>query len=116
MRADDGHYLRPSKKEDGYKPRVIVFVHGIFGDSTKTWRNDNGAYWPKLSLDDKAFDDSDIYVAAYPTSFAGNMLSLSGETSILNSHLQNDEVFSKHLLHECTPNRAIPPLPNLQAS
>lgn len=94
--SDIGHYIRPSQKNAGYKPRVIVFVHGIFGDSENTWLNANGAYWPRMLVDDKTFDDSDIYVAAYPTSFTENRISVAGETSILNNRLTNDEVFSKH--------------------
>jgi hypothetical protein len=32
------HYERPGTKGAPYKKRVVVFVHGIFGDSDKTWR------------------------------------------------------------------------------
>jgi hypothetical protein len=93
--SDVGHYLRPNQKGP-YKKRVIVFVHGMFGDSEGTWRNANGAYWPRMLLDDKIFDDSDIYVAAYPTSLAGNNITVAGEASILDNRLTRDEVFSKH--------------------
>jgi fucose 4-O-acetylase-like acetyltransferase len=36
---------------------VIVFVHGILGDSVSTWTNKNGAYWPALLGSDPFFTD-----------------------------------------------------------
>ena len=47
------HYER----RDG-KDRVVVFVHGIFGDLKGTWTCPTGVSWPKLILADNAFKDS----------------------------------------------------------
>jgi hypothetical protein len=49
------HYERPTKKDEPYKDRVIVFVHGLFGNEDDTWRYSPGVYWPKLLLTDQAF-------------------------------------------------------------
>src|SRR2546425_6348307 len=59
------HYERPTERNGPFRDRVIVFVHGIFGDANGTWRSLSGVYWPKLLLSDRAFDDYDIYVANY---------------------------------------------------
>ncbi|MBR1154530.1 triacylglycerol lipase [Bradyrhizobium sp. JYMT SZCCT0428] len=51
---------------------VIVFVHGIIGDSKDTWTNGN-TYWPALLTSDKDFDGASIYVYEYPTSVSSTM-------------------------------------------
>jgi len=55
---------------------VIVFVHGIFGDSTTTWTNRNGTYWPELLKSDPFFDTYDAYVYEYPSRFFGSGFSI----------------------------------------
>ena len=55
---------------------VIVFVHGILGDATKTWRSGN-AYWPEMLTRDHTFDGQDIYAYEYPTSKLDRTLSIS---------------------------------------
>lgn len=55
-------------KKEG-KRGVIVFVHGILGNTIETWTNsESKAYWPKLMADDKEnFKNFDIYVYSYPS-------------------------------------------------
>jgi pimeloyl-ACP methyl ester carboxylesterase len=84
------HYERHDKKE-----RVIVFVHGIFGDAKDTWTCANSsAYWPRLLLQDSAFDDSDIYVVAYDTPYFGNRMTIDEVVSNLANRFESDKVFS----------------------
>jgi tetratricopeptide (TPR) repeat protein/pimeloyl-ACP methyl ester carboxylesterase len=90
------HYERPSAKEGPFKQRVIVFVHGIFGNSDDTWTSSNGAYWPKLLLNDGAFSDFDVYVANYESPILGNTLTPDEVAATLNNQLTADGVFSKH--------------------
>ncbi|MGA9389540.1 MAG: alpha/beta fold hydrolase [Candidatus Sulfotelmatobacter sp.] len=78
------------------KSRVIVFVHGIFGDATGTWTSAEGVYWPKLLLSDSAFDDSDVYVANYDSPLRGNTMTVDEIAASLNSSLTADGVFEKH--------------------
>jgi len=82
---------------------VIVFVHGIFGDSISTWTSQNGAYWPSLLSSDSFFSSYDIYVYEYPSRFFGgnfsideiadNMRLLFDADEILN---YNDIIFVSH--------------------
>ena len=76
--------------------RVIVFVHGIFGDARDTWRCSEKVFWPALLEADDAFNDSDIYVAGYDTPYRGNTMTIDEVVSNLKSRLDADEVFSKH--------------------
>lgn len=55
-------YIRKEARNRG----VIVFVHGLMGDSKATWTNaKTGAYWPDLLTKDAAFDGFDVYVYEY---------------------------------------------------
>ena len=90
------HYERPSTKGGPYSGRVVVFVHGIFGDADSTWRYSPSVYWPKLLLTDPAFQDTDVYVAAYPSPYFGNTMDVDKVVTNLNNRLVSDEVFSRH--------------------
>jgi|SRR5579859_1698 len=90
------HYERPTAKSGPFKDRVIVFVHGIFGDAHGTWTSTGGAYWPKLLLSDRAFDESDIYVANYRSPVLGNTMTVDEIVANLNSRFTADGVFEKH--------------------
>jgi tetratricopeptide (TPR) repeat protein len=90
------HYERPNTKGGPFKKRVVVFVHGIFGDADGTWRYSPSVYWPQLLLTDDAFRDSDIYVASYSSPYLGNTMNLNEVVTNLNNRLVSDEVFSKH--------------------
>jgi pimeloyl-ACP methyl ester carboxylesterase len=84
------HYERNEGKD-----RVIVFVHGIFGDARDTWTcSATGAYWPKLVLSDGTFNNSDIYVVAYDSPYWGNRMTIDEVVSSVDQHLRNDKVFS----------------------
>jgi pimeloyl-ACP methyl ester carboxylesterase len=90
------HYERPSAKGGPYNERVIVFVHGIFGNADDTWRYPPDVYWPKLLLMDDAFKDTDIYVADYESPYLGNTMTVGEVAASLNNRLKSDSVFSKH--------------------
>jgi Leucine-rich repeat (LRR) protein/pimeloyl-ACP methyl ester carboxylesterase len=45
---------------------VIVFVHGVLGNSWTSWLNGN-FYWPEMLTRDRTFDGQDIYVYSYPS-------------------------------------------------
>jgi hypothetical protein len=85
------HYERGPVKD-----RVIVFVHGIFGDANSTWTSPGGNYWPKLILSDSAFDGFDVYVANYESPVRGNTMTVDEVVTSLNSILTSDGIFEKH--------------------
>ncbi len=91
-RQADSHYLRPATKNTPYKDRVIVFVHGLFGDAYSTWKYSPTVYWPELLLEEETFKDYDIYVAAYPT----RTMTLDDMVSNLENRLADAAIFSKH--------------------
>ena len=80
----------------GSSDRVIVFVHGIFGNSKDTWNCSSTVSWPKLILQDDAFKGSDVYVAGYDTPYFGNRMTIDEVVSNLKSRMDSDQVFTKH--------------------
>lgn len=69
--------------------RVIIFVHGVFGDPHDTWTNaGTKASFPTLVSKDKTFDDADIYVFGYPTTFTGSTLDVDQLSGLLQTRLQ----------------------------
>lgn len=68
----------PHYKVTGHPQRVIVFIHGIFGDSETTWSYSPTVNWPSLLMTDKdsALQNTDIYLAGYKTPYFGNSMSI----------------------------------------
>jgi len=89
-------HARSFYARSGNPDRVIVFVHGIFGNPSDTWNCSPNISWPKLIQDDDAFQRSDIYVAGYDTPYFGNRMTIDEVVSNLKSRLDSDEVFAKH--------------------
>ena len=56
----------------------VVFVHGLTGDHEKTWKHDNGAYWPQWLASD--FPQINVYSAGYDSSFFHSILQGGGPT------------------------------------
>lgn len=81
---------------NGSKDRVLVFVHGIYGSTSGTWRAPNGVYWPALVSQDPQFSDSDVFVAGYPTPYTGNKNNIATIAAALDHFLQAENVFSTH--------------------
>ena len=94
--AQKAQQLQPSRfvrhSEDA--DTVIVFIHGISGDSKSTWTAQNGAYWPDLLTKDKTFDGVDIYVYQYQTNIFGRALSIDELAENLRLYLDTSGVAS----------------------
>jgi len=62
----------PSKfsKKTSTNRKIMVFVHGVTGTASETWRYSGPAgraYWPDIVKDDERLKDYDIFVASYYT-------------------------------------------------
>lgn len=64
-------YVRNLPNDKG----VIVFVHGVLGNSVSSW-SDGTHYWPAMLRDDPAFDGQNIYVYEYPSPTLGKSFSV----------------------------------------
>ncbi len=81
-------------RHDASNRQVIVFVHGVLGNSTETWTNpDSGAYFPALLTQDHDFDGTDIFVVDYPSPRVGTSLSIDELAESLRLTLESNRVF-----------------------
>jgi pimeloyl-ACP methyl ester carboxylesterase len=88
-------YIRGSK--ESHADRVIVFIHGVFGDGTSTWTNPaTGAYFPALIRDDKTFDGVDIWVHEFDTPKLRSTYTIDELADHLRKYLNNDNVIANH--------------------
>src|SRR5258708_18029436 len=76
--------------------RVLVFVHGIWGDGRATWLHPSGSYWPSLVSKDSLFDDFDIFVYQYPTPRTGSSVSIPDLVTDMKTTLSSARVFEAH--------------------
>jgi pimeloyl-ACP methyl ester carboxylesterase len=84
------HYVR-SNQDNG----VIVFVHGVLGDSVSTWTNPNTkAYWPELLTTDRAFDRYNIFVVEFPSALQGRSYSIDELADVMNLVLRGADVLA----------------------
>ena len=77
-------------------PRVYVFVHGVHGSPTDTWKAPNGVYWPNLLVGDPAFADADVYVTGYNTPYSGGSATVSDVAESMFQFMETDQVFRAH--------------------
>jgi hypothetical protein len=81
---------------DNHKDRVIVFVHGLNGDSTDTWTCTHSSSWQDLMVRDHAFDDSDIYVAGYDSGIDEDGMDVDEVVASLKNKFDSDKVITSH--------------------
>ena len=67
------HTWFPGGQETSGGSTVLVFIHGIFGNSKETWTSESGVFWPDLILSDPLFVDASktkprIFLSGYQTS------------------------------------------------
>jgi len=89
----NGHtprYFRQKEANTG----VIIFVHGILGDSISTWTNSKtNSYWPRLLTEDTAFDGYDLYIFEYPSPAFSTSYSIDELADNIRAFLIQDKVF-----------------------
>ena len=89
--ASESKYLRRVEANK----TVIVFVHGLGGDSDSTWKSGQ-SYWPKLLEEDLLFNDTNIYAYEYPTRLTSETMSIDELAEDMRIRLKADGV-STHL-------------------
>ena len=67
-----GHLAESTYIRNTGKDKVIIFVHGLLGDSVSTWTNGQ-SYWPMMIANDHDFDGFDVFVYQYPTSINADL-------------------------------------------
>ena len=76
--------------------KLIVFVHGVFGDPSLTWTNRSGVSWPDLIKDDERFRDFTVAAYRYDTPFLHRTSSIEEIAARLLRQLEDEGVFRKY--------------------
>lgn len=90
-----GHYVRQS----GGAADVVVFIHGIFGDQSGTWRHENGHDWPTLFAGDEQMATLDVYSVDYHTPFRGRAGDIDEIATRLRDQLERRGLFRYKSIH-----------------
>jgi pimeloyl-ACP methyl ester carboxylesterase len=78
---------------------VVIFVHGVLGDSIDSWINPRTkAYWPDLLTKDSTFDNYDVYVYGYPTPLTGRSYTIDELADNMRLVLSQADVLSQREL------------------
>ena len=91
MAAAESRYVR----REAANRQVVVFVHGVLGNSVDTWTNAAArTYWPSLLSQDKDFDGADIFVVDYPSPKFSASLSIDELADSLRLTLESQGVLA----------------------
>jgi len=91
-RSSDSFYVRNDPNNDA----VIIFVHGVTGDSRSTWTSDRThLFWPRMLTQDPAFDGTNVFVYGYDFSRLGLSITIGELGENLRDMLSSNKIF-KH--------------------
>jgi len=68
--------------------RLIVFVHGIFGDAYDTWKSREGTYFWELMKGDPLFQRSDVFAYGFPSRFWSSSFTIDDAANDIDTHLR----------------------------
>ena len=75
---------------------VIIFVHGVTGNSRETWTSDRtGLFWPKMLTEDQVFHGTNVFVYGYDSPRLGQSLTIGELGGNLRLILSSNDIF-KH--------------------
>lgn len=76
--------------------KLIVFVHGVFGDPSEAWTNRSGVSWPDLIKDDKTLQDFTVATYRYDTPYLQRSSSINEIAGRMLRQLEDQDVFGKY--------------------
>jgi len=75
--------------------KLIVFVHGVFGNPDSSWTNKTGISWPDLIKDDTKFQDFTVATYRYDSPFLQRSSGIEEITQRLLRQLEDQNIFGK---------------------
>ena len=90
-------YLQPSHSLSSPigSQKLIIFVHGIFGDPTQTWVNRSGQSWADLMKADTDFRDFTIATYRFDTPIRGRTSGIEEVSTRLLRQLEDELILKK---------------------
>jgi pimeloyl-ACP methyl ester carboxylesterase len=81
---------------EGTPQKLILFVHGAFGDPLTTWTNSTGESWPVIMRQDSDFREFDIGAVRYDTPFLQRTSGIEEIATRVLRQLEDEGVFKKY--------------------
>ena len=80
------------------RPGVIIFIHGLTGNSETTWFNtETNAYWPNLiATDNQLNTEFDVYAVSYVSPLVSQAQSVEELTTQLLTQLNDAKLFEQY--------------------
>lgn len=75
--------------------KLIVFVHGVFGDPGSSWISKTGVSWPNLIKGDEKFQDFTVATYSYDTPFLRRASGIEEVAMRLLRQLEDEDIFGK---------------------
>ncbi len=75
--------------------KLIVFVHGVFGDPASSWTNQAGVSWPDLIKGDERFRGFTVATYRYDSPFLQRSSGIEEITQRLLRQLEDQDIFGK---------------------
>lgn len=77
--------------------RVVVFIHGVFGDLRDTWRSPaTKRLFPEMLAEDADLGGLDVYLTSFASPYLAHAMTLEEVTSNLYQRLWDDGVFTNY--------------------
>ena len=77
--------------------KLIIFVHGVFSTPGHNWGDaDKGSTWPELIRRDIRFEDFDVYLLNYRSTYFSTGPSIYEMTKRELQRLRDDDVFNQY--------------------
>jgi hypothetical protein len=86
---------RPSKK-------IIIFVHGLFGDPISSWTSQAGISWQELMRQDKAFERFSVARVRYETTLLTRISTIEEIATRVLRRLEDEGVFNHEEIYFVT--------------
>ena len=71
---------------------TIVFIHGILSSPVTAWRSSNGAFWPRLLIEDERLKEFGVYLFGYRADALAGTYSLEDAADAMREHFRLDGV------------------------
>ena len=75
--------------------KLIVFVHGVFGDPGTSWTSKTGVSWPDLIKGDEKLQDFTVATYSYDTPFLSRTSGIEEIATRLLRQLEDEDIFEK---------------------
>lgn len=88
--------------DDRSSKRIIIFVHGLFGDPISSWTNQAGISWQELMRQDKAFERFSVARVRYDTPLLTRTSTIEEIATRVLRRLEDEAVFNHEEIYFVT--------------